>query len=71
MACSGAVSLLAEGEHDCLDHVLQLLGFNDDVVTALIRAGLASVEVLRRVGGRVVLIRRYRITNAGRRELAR
>jgi hypothetical protein len=62
-----ALVLLAGGPHGATKARLLAGGFTVDMLTDLVREGLATAQrETMRVGGRQIRVERYRITDAGR-----
>jgi hypothetical protein len=67
-----ALELLAASPDGCSEALMFANGFPVEMLVELIRTGLASVEAERMVaGGKQIEVARVRITEAGRRTLAR
>jgi hypothetical protein len=66
-----ALELLASSPEGCTDAVLTAHGFTHELITELIEARLASIEVEQMLAnGRHIDVTRLRITEAGRVALA-
>jgi hypothetical protein len=65
-----ALEILAGHHNGCTEDELTLIGFTEDVIDELLRAGLATAETTRTgTKWRAVKVRRIGITGAGRRAL--
>jgi len=65
-----ALELLASGPRGCTKGRLLADGFTVDMLTDLVREGLATAQrETMRVGGRQIKVERYRITDDGRKAL--
>jgi hypothetical protein len=65
-----ALELIAGGPRGCTKGRLLADGFTVDMLTDLVREGLATAQrETMRVGGRQIRVERYRITDDGRRAL--
>jgi TolB-like protein len=65
-----ALELLAGSPRGCTKARLLADGFTVDMLTDLVREGLATAQrETMRVGGRQIRVERYRITDDGRRAL--
>jgi hypothetical protein len=66
-----ALELIAGGPGGCTKGRLLADGFTVDMLADLVREGLATTHRgTVRAGGRTIRVERYRITDAGRREIA-
>jgi hypothetical protein len=66
-----ALELLAESRRGCGKAILRAHGFSTDMLVELVKAGLATTKRERMVAGGQTDVVRVRITDAGRRALAK